>query len=101
LDDWTRVREIAVKSGDQKWENRAKGQLGLVAGVSGNIGAAGMALYSAMAKAEQLGDALAYLHFATWLANGMAVNGMADRAIGILDRADEFARKHGFHELPL
>jgi CHAT domain-containing protein len=100
-DDWTRVREIAAKIGDQKWENRATGQLGLVAGVSGNIAAAGLALYSAMAKAEQLGDAPAYLHFATWLANGMAVNGMADRALGILDRADEFATKHGYAELPL
>jgi CHAT domain-containing protein len=101
LDDWTQVREVAVKAGDQKWENRANGQLGLVAGVSGNIAAAGLALYSAMTKAEQLGDTAAYVHFATWLANGMAVNGMADRAIGILDRADELAKKHGFGELPL
>jgi tetratricopeptide (TPR) repeat protein len=101
LDDWTQVREIAVKAGDPKWENRATGQLGLVAGVTGNIAGAGMALSSSMAKAEQLGDAPAYLHFATWLANGTAVNGMADRALGILDRADAFARKHGFSELPL
>jgi CHAT domain-containing protein len=101
LQDWTQVRAIASNIGDAKWENRANGQLGLVAGVSGNIGAAGLALNSAIGKAEQLGDTAAYIYFSTWFANGMAVNGMADRAIGVLNRATEFAKKNGFAELPL
>src|SRR5581483_6565196 len=57
--------------------------------------------YSAIGKAEQLGDTAGYIYFSTWLANGMAVNGMADRAIGVLNRATEFAKKNGFSELPL
>jgi CHAT domain-containing protein len=101
LQDWIQVREIASNIGDAKWENRANGQLGLVAGVSGNIGAAGLALNSAIAKAEQLGDTTGYIYFSTWFANGMAVNSMADRAIGVLNRATQFAKKNGFSELPL
>jgi CHAT domain-containing protein len=101
LQDWTQVRAIASNIGDAKWENRANGQLGLVAGVSGNIGAAALALNSAIGKAEQLGDTTAYIYFSAWLANGMAVNGTADRAVGVLNRATEFAKKNGFAELPL
>ena len=40
------------------------------------------------------------MHFATWLANGMSVNGMADRALQLIDRASELARKSGYAEMP-
>ena len=52
-EDWNKVLAIARKVGDQKWENRAKGELGLVAGVNGDIGSAALALYGAISKAEQ------------------------------------------------
>jgi tetratricopeptide (TPR) repeat protein len=92
---------VATAAGDRKWQNRANGELGLVAGVSGNIGAAGTALYLAAMKAEQLGDTSGEVSFATWLANGMSVNGMADRALQLLDRAEALARKSGYSEMPL
>jgi len=100
LADWNEVLAIAKNAGDQKWENRAKGQLGLVAGVNGDIGAAGLALYSAIGKAEQLGDIAASIYFATWLANGMEVDGMADRALKLVDRAADLAMKNGYTEVP-
>ena len=100
-EDWNKVLAIARKVGDQKWENRAKGELGLVAGVSGDIGSAALALYGAISKAEQLGDVSAHINFATWLANGMAVHGMADQASRIVDKASDLARKNGYAEIPL
>jgi CHAT domain-containing protein len=100
-EDWNKVLAIARKVGDQKWENRAKGELGLVAGVSGDIGSAALALYGAISKAEQLGDVAAHINFATWLANGMAVHGMADRAVPIIDRAADLAKRSGYAEVPL
>jgi len=100
-DDWRQLLAVATAAGDRKWQNRANGYLGLVAGLSGNIGAAGGALYQAVMKAEQLGDASGEIYFATWLANGMAVNNMADRAVQLLDRVEELARKSGFSEMPL
>jgi len=100
-DDWRQLLAVATATGDRKWQNRANGYLGLVAGLSGNIGAAGSALYQAVMKAEQLGDASGEIYFATWLANGMAVNNMADRAVQLLDRVEELARKNGFSEMPL
>jgi tetratricopeptide (TPR) repeat protein len=101
LDDWTTVLAVAKSAGDRKWQNRAQGQLGLVAALNGNIGSAGIALYQAITQAAQLGDIAGQVHFATWLANGLAINGMADRAVDLLDRVTEFARKHGYEESPL
>jgi hypothetical protein len=100
-EDWNKVLAIARKVGDQKWENRAKGELGLVAGVSGDIGSAALALYGAISEAEQLGDVSAHINFATWLANGMAVHGMADQASRVVDKASDLARKNGYAEIPL
>jgi CHAT domain-containing protein len=100
-DDWRQLLAVATAAGDRKWQNRANGELGLVAALSGNIGAAGAALYQAVVKAEQLGDVSAAVSFSTWLANGMSVNGMADRASQLLERVEELARKTGYSEMPL
>ncbi len=78
---------IARSTGDQKWENRATGQLGIIAGVNGDLGRAAVALQTANAKAGALHDAGAQVYFITWLANGMTVQGMADRALPLIDRA--------------
>jgi CHAT domain-containing protein len=101
LEDWKQVLSVATAAGDRKWQNRANGQLGIVAGVNGDIGSAGVALYQAISKAGELGDVAGQVHFATWLANGMSVNGMADGALQILNRATELAEKHGYSEIPL
>jgi tetratricopeptide (TPR) repeat protein len=100
-EDWNEVLAIASKTGDQKWENRARGELALVAGVNGDLGKAGIALFGAIAKAEQLGDVAAHINFATWLANGMAVHNAADQALRIIDRAADLAQKHGYTHVPL
>jgi CHAT domain-containing protein len=100
-DDWKKLLAVATVAGDAKWQNRAHAQLGMVAGLNGNIGAAGVELYKAIMKAEQLGDTSGEIYFATWLANGMAINNMADRAVQLLARAEELARKSGFAEMPL
>lgn len=98
--DWKQVLETATAIGNLKWQNRARGELGIVAGVSGNIGAAGMALFKAIATAEQIGDAGGAINFRTWLANGMTVNGMADGALKQLDKASDLAQRSGFRQMP-
>ena len=40
LDDFTQIQTLARSIGDRKWENRASGELGIVAGVNGDVGAA-------------------------------------------------------------
>ena len=86
-DDFSQILSLAKSINDRKWENRAAGELGIVAGVNGDLGTAGMALFKAMNTASALHDLAGEISFATWLANGMAVHGMADRAIGNVRRA--------------
>jgi len=85
---------------DAKWQNRARGELGLLAGVNGDLASAALALQQAIGKAESLGDVAGQLHFTIWLANGMAHNGRPDAALRLLDRVTALAEKSG-HEMPL
>src|SRR5947209_3088158 len=87
LDDFTQIQTLARSIGDRKWENRASGQLGIVAGVNGDVGAAAVALLKAISTAGALKDVAGQISFATWLANGMTVHGMADRAVPLIDNA--------------
>jgi hypothetical protein len=99
-EDWKHVLEGAIAVGDMKWQNRAKGQLAIVAGINGDLASAGLALYQCISKAGEIADIAASLHFTVWLASGMAVNGMADRAIPLLSKAVETSRQNG-RDVPL
>lgn len=100
IEDWQEVLAIATSISDAKWQNRARGELGLLAGVNGDLASAALALQQAIGKAESLGDVAGQLHFTIWLANGMAHNGRPDAALRLLDRVTALAEKSG-HEMPL
>jgi CHAT domain-containing protein len=85
--DFTQMLSLAKSLGDQKWQNRAAGELGIVAGVNGDLGTASVAIRNAIRQAVVLHDLSAEVYFSIWLANGMTVNGMADRALPVLDHA--------------
>lgn len=86
-DDFSQILALAKSIGDRKWENRASGELGIVAGVNGDERTAAAALLQAITTAAALNDVEAQITFNTWIANGMTVQGMADGAIQFLDRA--------------
>lgn len=91
-DDFRQILALAKQIDDKKWQNRAEGELGVIAGLNGNTAAAGLALLKAMQSAAMLKDMAAQITFTTWLANGMTVNGMSDRAIPMLDRTIDLVR---------
>src|SRR6185312_4706267 len=92
-EDFSQIAALAKSTGDRKWANRAEGELGIIAGINGNIGDAAVALLKAISTAEALHDPPAQISFSTWLANGMSVNGRADKAIAVLDRAANLVPK--------
>jgi len=100
-EDYTEIRELAKSLGDPKWENRATGELGIIAGVNGDLGTAAVTLVGAISRAAELHDLAGQLNFSVWLANGMTVNGLADRAVRVLDRALEAAKNNPDSGLPL
>lgn len=99
--DFTEIAQIAKSIGDQKWQNRAAGELGIIAGANGDIGRAGLALLAAINRAAELHDLEAQLTFSIWLANGMTVNKMADRALRVLDKATEAASQNPASGIPI
>lgn len=92
-DDYSQMQAFAKAIGDRKWENRASGELGIIAGVNGDIRTAATALLRAISTAAALNDVSAQISFTTWLANGMTAQGMADGAMPFLDRALSLATK--------
>jgi CHAT domain-containing protein len=100
-DDFSQILVLAKSIDDRKWENRASGELGIISGINGDIGTAGMTLFKAMNTASALHDLAGEISFATWLANGMAVHGMADRAISMLDRPLELVRQNADAGFPV
>jgi CHAT domain-containing protein len=100
-DDFSQILALAKSIDDRKWENRASGELGIISGINGDIGTAGMTLFKAMNTASALHDLAGEISFATWLANGMAVHGMADRAISLLDRPLELVRQNSDAGFPV
>ena len=67
----------------------------------GNLGPAGLMLFSAINKAAELHDVAAHMTFSIWLANGMTVNGMADRALKVLDKALDAVRNEPNAGIPI
>jgi CHAT domain-containing protein len=100
-DDYSQIRDLAKSIGDVRWENRAAGELGVIAGINGDLGTAGVMLFGAINKAAELHDLAAHMTFSVWLANGMAVNGMADRALKVLDKAADAVRNDPVAGMPI
>lgn len=92
LRDWQQVRELARQLGDAAWENRANGELGMIAFLRGNTGEATKAVQQAMDTARKLGDVGGELRYLSAIGNGLLLAGYAPIAAGFVDRALALAR---------
>ncbi|MGE3507257.1 MAG: CHAT domain-containing protein [Vicinamibacterales bacterium] len=92
LRDWQQVRELARQLGDAAWENRANGELGMIAFLRGNTGEATKAVQQAMDTARKLGDVGGELRYLSAIGNGLLLAGYAPVASGFVDRALALAR---------
>jgi hypothetical protein len=99
--DWTTIADLAQKIGDEKWGNRARGQLGLVAGADGDYATALTSLLSAMQKARVLGDLTAEIYFRTFLGNGLVANNRPAQALPMFDEAIALGTKSSDSEYPI
>lgn len=92
--DWQQVRQLARELGDKGWENRATGELGMIAFLKGNTGEAGTMVQQALQVATQSGDVGGQLRYMGTIANGLLLAGYAPLAMGFVDRALKFANDH-------
>ncbi len=92
--DWQQVQQLAKELGDKGWENRATGELAMVAFLKGNTGEAGTLIQQALQAATQSGDVGGQLRYMGAIANGLLSAGYPPVAMGYVDRALKFANDH-------
>jgi tetratricopeptide (TPR) repeat protein len=92
--DWQQVRQVARELGDKGWENRATGELALVAFLKGKTGEASALVQRALQVATQSGDVGGQIRYMGAIANGLLLVGNASVSRGSVDRALALANSH-------
>ena len=94
LRDWQQVRQLAGELGEKGWENRASGELGMIAFLKGNTGEATKSVQQALETARALGDVGGELRYLSAIGNGLLLAGYSQMALRFTDRALAFAAEH-------
>jgi CHAT domain-containing protein/tetratricopeptide (TPR) repeat protein len=84
---WREAQELANELGDAAWANRAKGELGVVAFLQGDIGASVMGLGEALKVAQSNGDVSSQVRWLTLFGHGYVELGRPEEALDFYDRA--------------
>lgn len=86
-ESWRQALLIAEKLGDGAWANRARGELGLVAFLQGDVGAAVIGLGQALKIAQGNGDVSSVVRWLTLFGHGYVQLGRPQEALDFYDRA--------------
>lgn len=84
---WRAALTLAEKLGEQGWANRARGELGLVAFLEGNMGGAIAGLGSALKVAQTNGDIASQVRWLTLFGHGYVEMKRPQEALDFYDRA--------------
>jgi tetratricopeptide (TPR) repeat protein len=88
---WREAITIAERLDEHAWANRARGELGLVAFLQGNVNAAIVQLGQALKVAETNGDVPSVVRWRTLFGHGYMQLGKADEALNFYERALKIA----------
>jgi CHAT domain-containing protein/tetratricopeptide (TPR) repeat protein len=88
---WNEALALAEKLGEPAWANRARGELGLVAFLSGDINNAVIRLGQALKVAESNGDVASLVRWLTLFGHGYVQLDRSEQALDFYDRALKIA----------
>jgi len=86
-ESWRAAQALAEKLGDAAWANRARGELGLVAFLQGDVGGAVVGLGQAIKVAQANGDVSSLVRWLTLFGHGYVQLGRPAEALDFYDRA--------------
>lgn len=86
-ESWRQALLIAEKLGDAAWANRARGELGLVAFLQGDVGGAVIGLGQSLKAAQGNGDVSSVVRWLTLFGHGYVQLGRPQEALDFYDRA--------------
>ena len=98
---WNEALALAEKLGEAGWANRARGELGLVAFLLGDINNAVVRLGQAMKIAETNGDVASLVRWLTLFGHGYVQLDSAEQALDFYDRALKLASSVPELQFPL
>lgn len=84
---WREAQTLAESLGDAAWANRARGELGLVAFLQGDVGGAVVGLGQALKVAQSNGDVSSVVRWLTLFGHGYVQLGRPEEALAFYDRA--------------
>ncbi len=86
-ESWREAQTLAETLGDAPWANRARGELGLVAFLQGDVGGAVVGLGQALKVAQSNGDVSSVVRWLTLFGHGYVQLGRPEEALAFYDRA--------------
>jgi CHAT domain-containing protein/tetratricopeptide (TPR) repeat protein len=86
-ESWRAAQALAEKLGDAAWANRARGELGLVAFLQGDVGGAVVGLGQAIKVAQANGDVSSLVRWLTLFGHGYVQLGRPAEALDFYGRA--------------
>lgn len=86
-ESWRAAEALAEKLGDARWVNRARGELGLIAFLQGDVGASVIGLGQAVKVAQSNGDVSSLVRWLTLFGHGYVQLGRPAEALDFYDRA--------------
>ena len=84
---WKEALALAEKLGEDAWANRARGEIGLVSFLEGNVGGAVVGLGSALKVAQTNGDVASQVRWLTLFGHGYVQLGRPQEALDFYERA--------------
>ncbi|MGH9158439.1 MAG: tetratricopeptide repeat protein, partial [Vicinamibacteraceae bacterium] len=84
---WREALTVAERLGEAGWANRARGELGLVAFLQGNVGASIILLGQALKTAQSNGDLPSVVRWLTLFGHGYSEVGKPAEALDMYERA--------------
>jgi CHAT domain-containing protein/tetratricopeptide (TPR) repeat protein len=100
-ESWREAEALALKIGEAAWANRAKGELGLVAFLLGDVGASIIGLGQALKVAQTNGDVSSVVRWLTLFGHGYVQLGRPAEALDFYDRALKVASSVPELQFPL
>src|SRR5258708_17443981 len=85
--DWEAALKVAHALGDNKWENRASGEIGFALFLAGDVTAARQKVTAALIGATMLQDAGAQIRYLAAIGHGFVQLGSYEDALGYFDKA--------------
>lgn len=93
-DDWEAALSVATEIGDERWQSRAKGELGMIAFLLGDSEGALAQVTQALLVARESGDIGAEIRYYAAIATGLNLSRRYEQAVQYLDLALNTAAKY-------